>query len=114
LLYEIEAIANRMIIIDKGKKVIDGYVRDLINSGELEVKFETGDMEKALNVLNNNGFQDRIKSHHDNNIIMNIPRNDIAAINRILVGENIPVEAIIPTRSLEQYFLNLTGGESDV
>jgi ABC-type multidrug transport system ATPase subunit len=114
LLYEIEAIANRMIIIDKGKKVIDGYVRDLINTGELEVKFETGDIQKALNVLNSSGFQDRIKSHHDNNIIMNIPRNDIARINRILVGENIPVEAIIPTRSLEQYFLNLTGGESDV
>lgn len=110
ILYEIEAIANRMIIIDKGKKVIEGSVSDLINSGEMEVKFETGEPQKSYALLEEKGFADKIKEKSDGFFIMKTTKSEIPGINKLLVDSGIPVQSIIPTRSLEQYFLNLTHG----
>ncbi len=112
ILYEIEAIANRMIIIDKGKKVIEGKVADLINSGEIEVKFETGNPRKALAVLEEKGMAKYLKEKSDGFFILKTTKDNIPAINKLLVEAGIPVQSIVPARSLEQYFLNLTqGGE---
>ena len=47
LLSEVEQIANRMIIINKGKTVVEGYVQDLLNSAELKVTFEVDDLGSA-------------------------------------------------------------------
>jgi ABC-type multidrug transport system ATPase subunit len=51
LLNEIEQIANRMIIIHKGKKVVEGVVSELLDPGKTIVTFETTDNRLAVERL---------------------------------------------------------------
>ena len=41
ILHEVELVANRMIIINKGTTKVEGYVKDLLNAKKLKVSFET-------------------------------------------------------------------------
>ena len=47
-LSEIELIANRMVIINKGKSIVEGEVQDLLNAQELVVHLEVDVVEAAL------------------------------------------------------------------
>ncbi|HEX9253799.1 MAG TPA: ATP-binding cassette domain-containing protein, partial [Ignavibacteriaceae bacterium] len=47
ILYEVELVANRMIIINKGTTKVEGYVKDLLNAKRLKVSFEVNDEEKT-------------------------------------------------------------------
>lgn len=108
ILYEIELIANRMIIINKGTKVVEGYVEDLLNSNNLKVSIEVNDIEKAKAIINSSFWNGRIESSASNKLIFSLTNDEIPKVNRFLVENNIEVSAVVPTRSLEQYFLNIT------
>ncbi len=43
LLGEMEQVANRMLIIDKGKKIVEGSVRELVDPAKLVLEVETTD-----------------------------------------------------------------------
>jgi len=110
ILREVELIATRMIIINKGKALVEGSVEDLLNSSKVNVTFEVDDIEKALNVINLSAWKDNIKSKEKNLITFEMNNHEIAALNKYLVENSINVSAVIPIRSLEDYFLKITEG----
>jgi len=108
LLSEVEQIANRMIIINKGKTVVEGYVQDLLNSAELKVTFEVDDLDSAKQLISTSRWADKLESLTSNKLIFNLSSDEIAALNKYFVDNDISVSAVIPTRSLEEYFLKIT------
>jgi ABC-type multidrug transport system ATPase subunit len=108
ILYEIELVANRMIIINKGSAVVEGNVSDLLNSDNLKVTFEVSDSAKTHNILAATSWVNKIESTANNKIVFSLANHEIPQLNRYLIENNIEVGAVIPTRSLEQYFLNIT------
>jgi ABC-type multidrug transport system ATPase subunit len=108
ILYEIELVANRMIIIDKGSTIVEGNVNELLSANNLKVTFEVNDSDKAMGILNNTSWSNKIESFANNKIVFSLSDKEISKLNRYLVENNIEVGAVIPTRSLEQYFLNIT------
>jgi len=108
LLSEVEQIANRMIIINKGKTVVEGFVRDLLNSAELKVTIEVDTIDYAKQLISQSRWADKIDSIKNNKLILNLPSEEIAELNKYFVENNISVSAVIPTRSLEEYFLKIT------
>ncbi|MCH7774475.1 MAG: ABC transporter ATP-binding protein [Bacteroidetes bacterium] len=108
LLSEVEQIANRMIIINKGKTVVEGYVQDLLNSAELKVTFEVDDLDSAKHLISQSRWDNKIESITNNKLIFNLSSEEIAKLNKYFVDNDISVSAVIPTRSLEEYFLKIT------
>jgi len=108
LLSEVEQIANRMIIINKGKTVVEGFVRDLLNSAELKVTIEVDTIDSAKQLISQSRWSGKIDSIKNNKLILNLPSEEIAELNKYFVENNISVSAVIPTRSLEEYFLKIT------
>jgi len=108
LLSEVEQIANRMIIINKGKTVVEGYVQDLLNSTELKVTFEVEDLDSAKQLISQSRWDDKLESTTNKKLIFNLSLEEIAVLNKYFVENNISVSAVIPTRSLEEYFLKIT------
>ena len=47
ILSEVELVANRMIIINKGTTQVEGYVNDLLNANNLKVTFEVDNAENS-------------------------------------------------------------------
>jgi ABC-type multidrug transport system ATPase subunit len=108
ILYEVELVANRMIIINKGKTVVEGRVNELLNMNKLKVTFEVSDSSKAKEVLSHTDYINDLESAVNNTMIFSLPSEKIAPLNRYFVEHKIEVSAVIPTRSLEEYFLNIT------
>ncbi len=107
LLSEIEIIANRMLIMHKGKKIIEGEVNSLLDPSKTIVKVETSDNNNTFELLKTSLWSDGIKNI-DNQIHLNISKKDIPNLNRFLVEHHIDIYMIQPLHSLENYFLNLT------
>lgn len=108
ILYEVEQVANRMIIINKGTSRVEGNVKDLLNATNLSVTFEVNDSEKAIKVLNETQWIEKLKNISGQKLEFNISNNDISSLNKYFVEKEIEVFSIVPTRSLEEYFLKIT------
>ena len=108
ILSEIEIVANRMIIINKGSKIVEGEVSKLLNSNKLKVTVEVENIELAKSVLADSKWYTQIESFSENKFSINLENKDIAELNKYLVEKGVMVNALIPVRSLEDYFLSIT------
>ena len=84
ILYEVELIANRMVIIDKGKAVIEGYVEDLLNAAETRVNIEVDNPEKSVQIINESDFKGRIDDVSNSTIIMFMKKDEIAPKEKVI------------------------------
>lgn len=108
ILYEVELVANRMIIINKGMTKVEGYVQDLLKSNLLKVTFEVDDVNLSLEIIKETTWRSKLESSAEGKLIFNLDNEEVHLLNKILVENNIKVNAVIPTRSLEDYFLKIT------
>jgi ABC-type multidrug transport system ATPase subunit len=108
ILSEIEMIADRMIIINKGTSVIQGSVKELLNSGVLKVAFEVDDIIKSKSILEGTSWFNKIEFISGDTLNFSLEQKEIAPLNKLLVEQGINVNAVIPKRSLEEYFLKIT------
>ena len=108
ILTEVELVANRMIIINKGTTKVEGYVKDLLNAKKLKVSFEVNDEEKTNSLLAQSDWINKLESQAKTIFMFSLENDEIADLNRYLVENGIAVSAVIPTRSLEDYFLKIT------
>ncbi|RPI72384.1 MAG: ABC transporter ATP-binding protein [Ignavibacteriales bacterium] len=113
ILYEVELVATRMIILNKGTTQVEGNVQDLLNANELKVTFRVNEAEKAFNLLNETRWAGKIESRIEDRIIFTLSPEEIPLINKYLVENDVSVNAVIPLRSLEEYFLKLIDKNPD-
>ena len=108
ILNEVELVANRMIILNKGKVVVEGEVDKLLNSGELKVSIETLHPEKARSIIAQSAFRNSLQHGSGSTLHLHIGKESLPALNKLLVEGGAEVVSLIPVRSLEAYFLSLT------
>jgi len=82
ILSEIELVANRMIIINKGKKIVEGEVNKLLNSNKLKVTIEVENVDSARNILETTKWSNQIESITGNKISINLDQNEISVLNK--------------------------------
>jgi len=107
ILSEIELIANRMVIINKGKTIVQGSVSELLNGQELIVSFSVDNIEKAIQSLNQNNVTIDKDSIQGTNLLLHIAQENIPVINKLFCDNNVNVFSIETKRKLEDYFLKL-------
>ncbi len=107
ILSEIELIANRMVIINKGKTIVQGSVNELLNAQELIVSIAVDNIEKAKQLIQNIGTDILIDKIENNNLLLHISQEKIPVINKLFCDNNVNVYSIETKRKLEDYFLKL-------
>jgi len=108
ILSEVEQVANRMIIINKGEKIVEGSVSELLNEADLKVSVEVIEIEATGRLISQSQWAKNLISINNHKMIFDIHTEEIAELNKYLVNNKVSVSAIIPTRSLESYFLKIT------
>jgi ABC-2 type transport system ATP-binding protein len=106
-LSEIELISNRMVIINKGQSIIEGDVKELLNAQEMVVQLEVNDMEKTIQVISASFAGASHKKINERIIEVNIEKQLVPSLNRILVQEGVEVHAMEPKRKLEDFFMKI-------
>jgi ABC-type multidrug transport system ATPase subunit len=106
LLSEIEVIANRMIIIHKGKKMVEGVVADLLDPAHSLIQIET---------LNNKAAKEKLRQskwvallQEDKPLQLMMSKDAVPQLVSDLVAMNVQILSINSSHSLENYFLSLT------
>jgi len=113
LLNEIEQTATRMAIINNGSTIVQGGVNDLLADGAPVVTLQAAPLEEARRVVAE--FPGVTGLEVDGQLLrFSVEREAIPALTRRLVEENVAISSIVPRRSLEEYFLAITEGSSDV
>jgi ABC-type multidrug transport system ATPase subunit len=106
-LSEIELIANRMVIINQGKSIVEGKVSDLLNAQELLVRLEVDNAKEAATILSQNTEFSEFKINSDKELEVSLKKEQVSELNRTLVQNGIAVHAIEPKRKLEDYFMKI-------
>ncbi|MBL0047343.1 MAG: ABC transporter ATP-binding protein [Bacteroidetes bacterium] len=108
ILNEVELMANRMVILNKGKAVVEGNVQELLNSGEMSVTFEFDNQALASASIAATKWEQKLISSTERSLVFSLFSNQIPELNAFFVAHQIAVQSIVPLRSLENYFLSLT------
>lgn len=113
LLSEIEQTATSMAVISEGKLVAQGGVRELLDGGENVVRIEASPPEAAMAIASRQAYAGSV-TKEGNMIRVTMPGEKVADLNRALVEGGVAVSALTPRRSLEDYFLSITEGATEV
>ena len=114
LLNEIEQIANRMLIIDKGKKLVEGTVNELFSPDDTVMYLESRNNVICENVLCSNGYGSYITSVDAGGIVLKLRKEQVPALTKMLIENNTEILGITPRHSLEDYFLKITTANQHV
>jgi ABC-type multidrug transport system ATPase subunit len=106
-LSEIEIIANRMVIINRGVTVIEGEVAHLLNAQELIVRMEVNDVALTLSLLKEEFTQIIVQREEGNVLHFSVNRNHIPDLIKKCVARDILIYAIESKRKLEDYFIQM-------
>lgn len=107
ILSEIELIANRMVIINKGKTIVQGSVSELLNEQELIVVFAVDNVSLSLSLFETAGMRLELEQTKENKIGIYTTNEKIPELNKILCEKGVNVYGIETKRKLEDYFLKL-------
>ena len=113
LLSEIEQTATSMAIINMGELVIQGNVRALLHTGDSIVKIDARPLGQAQTLIGQQEYVKNLKQLHGI-LEVSMPVEQVGALNALLVNAGIEVYSLIPRRTLEDYFLSITEGTTDI
>ena len=113
LLSEIEVVANRMIIIHKGEKIVEGEVATLLDPADTVVEINSTNNEAAFLKLQQTQWNERT-TKTNKNLRIRTNKNDVSQIINTLTSAGINLLGVQPRHSLEDYFLSLTNNDTHV
>jgi ABC-2 type transport system ATP-binding protein len=108
LLSEIEVVADRMLILDKGKKIVEGAVNELFHSSRFLLELEVNNPDQVHEKLLSGHWTQFLKERRQDVFIFELSKEKIPQLHTYLIGIGAEVIALRPRHSLEDYFLSLT------
>jgi len=114
LLSEMELIAGRMLIIDKGRKIVEGKASELFDPAQTLVELNTPEGAFAEEIIGRSAWSPYLQTRKDGKLLLKMDKTRIASFVHDLVQLGVPVAAIQPRHSLEDYFLSLTTANQHV
>lgn len=108
LLNEIELVANRLLIIDKGQKIAEDTTAALFDPANTLVELSVADSESVWTKLEQTEWKNNLYDRHTGIILMKLHKNDIPRLFNTLSQTGAAVYALTPRHSLEDYFLSIT------
>jgi len=114
LLSEIEQVATRVLIIDKGKRLVEGTAAELFDPSQTIITIDTTDNNAALQLLLQSEWGSFVQPQRNSQLILKLDRIQIPQLHVWLVQQGIGVLALQPRHSLEDYFLQVTSQNQHV
>lgn len=114
LLSEIELIADRMLIIDKGRKIVEGSVTELFDPSRMLVEVELENMDLVRDRIVASEWNQQCKELRPDGFVFQLNKQQVPQLTADLLAAGARVLAITPRHSLEDYFLSLTSANQHV
>ena len=113
LLSEVELVATRMAVINRGELIAQGAVSELLDREPMEYSIQVSPLNSAVELLRKLPWV-VLLSAEDNRIELRVEPGHASELNKFLVSNHIEVLSFYPHRTLEDFFLKITEGISDI
>jgi ABC-type multidrug transport system ATPase subunit len=108
ILNEVQEICTSMVVINKGKSVVEGQVADLLSHERLHVALEVTDLEKLITKFKDTEWESSIEKVELRELKMNMSKEKIPQMVRDINAWDIGILRIDYKNQLEEYFLKIT------
>jgi ABC-2 type transport system ATP-binding protein len=110
VLHEIEMMCNRVVIINKGKQILESDMRSITNKKDL-FYIRTSDIDKSIKLLHEKTYAKLYKREKDG-ITVQVNEASISLLTKEFIKHDISVyEISANNKSLEDIFIEITGGK---
>lgn len=113
LLSEVELVATRMAVINRGELIAQGSVSDLLDKEPMEYSIQVLPLDSAIELLKKLPWVE-VLSTEEGKIELRVEPGHASELNRFLVSNHIEVLSFFPHRTLEDFFLKITKGTSEI
>ena len=114
LLNEIELTATRMIIINKGKKMAEGALKEMFDPSKMLIELRVANPDHTRQQLQQSVWQPLLSQQEANLFTIRMNEADIPRLIADLVNMGVAINSLQPRHSLEAYFLSLTTSNQHV
>lgn len=114
LLSEIEQMATQVLIIDRGKKKVEGKSVDLFDPAQTIVKVDVADFDNAIEKMKTSIWNTHLSADGGQSLLFSLHRDQLPQLYKDLAALDISVISFQPRHSLEDYFLKITSGKPHV
>ena len=113
LLSEVELVATRMGVINKGELLAQGTVSELLGKETTDYTLQASPFHPALELMGSLPWV-KVLSVGNGTMEVRVEPGQAPELNKYLVTHGISVSSFSPHRSLEDFFLKITGGKSEI
>ncbi len=113
LLSEVEMVATRMAVINHGELIVQGDVSKLLEREATEYSIQASPLDAAITLIGNLPWAE-VLSIKNGKIQVHVSPGHASELNRVLVTHAIDVFSFSPHRTLEDFFLKITEGTSEI
>ena len=115
LLHEVEQVCDSVAIISKGRLIAQGEVSQLVAmSSSEQIRTKTTDNSKAHQILTALDWVEDVDTHEDS-LLVTAPIERSSELTAALARSEVYVAEMVPVRrSLEEYFLEVTGDGKEI
>jgi ABC-2 type transport system ATP-binding protein len=113
LLSEVELVSTRMAVINRGELITQGPVSELLGREPTEYAIQISSLAQGVEFLKRLPWVE-ILSIENNGIEVRIEPGRASELNRFLVTNHLEVLSFYPNRTLEDFFLKITEGTSEI
>jgi len=113
LLSEVELVATRMAVINHGELVTQGSVSGLLHREPTEYSIQVSPLDSAVELIRKLPWIEVLSVENDR-IEVRVALGHSFELNRLLVTNHIDVSSFYPHRTLEDFFLKITEGTSEI
>jgi ABC-type multidrug transport system ATPase subunit len=113
LLSEVELVATRMAVINRGELVTQGSVSELLGGEPTEYSIQVSPLDQAVEFLRKLPWVE-VLSVENGKIEVRVEPGHASEVNRVLVSNHLEISSFYPHRTLEDFFLKITEGTSEI
>jgi ABC-2 type transport system ATP-binding protein len=113
LLSEVEQVATRMAVINRGELIAQGSVSELLDREPTDYTLQVSPYDLALEVVRKLPWV-KVLSSERGQMEVRVETGRASDLNRFLMTNDIEVASFYPHRTLEDFFLKITKGKTDL
>lgn len=112
LLNEIEQVSDRLLILNKGKKIVEGSIHELVDPANAFIELKTSDDDACYSLLQrSDDWRSLLGERENGHVMIKLPVDEVPRLVSFLVKEGVGIHSVRQQNSLEAYFLSVIAGK---
>lgn len=112
LLSEMQVVSTSMLIIDRGKKLVEGKITELFDRSSTILEVQTTNNGEARRLIEKSFYGNYLKQGSEDAILLEVNGDELPAVIRAIAAMDLQIHSLHSRHSLEDYFLSLTSAPS--